>query len=557
MKTFWLIYLTVFSTIHAETLRCVGVLGNSGEQGETLVRFGKKAASGMGVVHDASGELWDRAGADRLNRYAVDGRLLGTYPLKGSGSSHDRDRLIRIGDVLMMKLGSKLFTLPLDAPTGTAPTPLKVEANRLSFNTHEGFAAAALGKRVFLVNAAGETRAMGEAMHNVDDIEIGPEGTIYFSNSGKLYRIENGEAKAAPGNAAQWLNGHWYGTAWHGTLRRFDANLLPDPGVVLGGASGSFIGYVEGNHELNDGNGLAHLRGSLFAASGTQGVLHLMEWKPQRFTILRRIGAVAACRALSIDGKNRIWHHAGYWEWKDGPDAPLRHSTPPPDEPGFFGAAALPSGVTVAPGLRWGNKTLYRSTDADGPALLSDDVALPDGAVASAVFPMDGRQVLWVVNAGGEGMAFFLGNDGTHQGSAGSCKLHTTVPLDGLTSLAGGDGLLYAAANGHVIEFSQDKMDWRETQRWNSWGENAEQFGGEIHLTYHDGGLWVSDTLKHRVIRFDPTTRKPMASFGEAGKAGDSLLLLNEPRAIASREKLAVVFDSSNQRLMKLEYTQP
>lgn len=556
MRTFCILVCTGISSLFADSIRCAGVLGNSGEQGPTLVRFGARTASGMGVVCDAFGLLWDRAGEDRLNRYSADGRLLASYPLNVTGSPHDRDRLVLIGDVLLMKLGNKLFTLRTDAASGTAPAPVALEASRLSFNTLDGFAAAALGKTVFLVNSAGETKPVGDSGLDIEDIEIGPEGGIYVSNSSRLHRVAGGESEGpwpSPGNSPQWLDGSWYGSAWHGTLRRFDAGLLPDPGVVLGGASGSFIGYVEGNHELNDGRGLAHLRGPLFAASGAEGVLHLLEWQSQRFTILRRIGSVSSCSALAIDGKNRVWHRAGYWEWSDGPDTPLRHSTPPPDEPGFFGAATLPNGVSVAPAIRWKSKVFYSSTDG-GPARLSDVEALPDGAVACAAFPLEGRNALWVVDARGRGAVFFVSNEGTHEGHAGNFKLETRELLEGLTSLAGGDGVLYAAAKGQVIELVLDQKNWREARRWNKWGETAaDRFGGTLHLAFHEGRLWISDTDRQRVICLDAATRRRLAMFGTTDKSGDDLTVLDSPRALAVRGGLAVVHDSGNHRLMKLE----
>ena len=70
----------------AASLKCEGVLGNSGEQGAALVRFGTEPAKGMGVAYDRFGSLWDRGGAGVLNRYALDGRLLRTYRIrKGTG----------------------------------------------------------------------------------------------------------------------------------------------------------------------------------------------------------------------------------------------------------------------------------------------------------------------------------------------------------------------------------------------------------------------------------------------------------------------------------------
>ena len=47
-----------------------------------------------------------------------------------------------------------------------------------------------------------------------------------------------------------------------------------------------------------------------------------------------------------------------------------------------------------------------------------------------------------------------------------------------------------------------------------------------------------------------------LATFGTADKPGDALGLLNAPQAIAAREKRAVVFDSANQRLLKLIFAE-
>src|SRR4051812_41595275 len=74
----------------AESLTCVGVLGNSGEQGKALVRFGDKPARGIGVMCDRFGALWDRGGAGVLNRYAADGRLLGQYRIPDGTNNSDQ-----------------------------------------------------------------------------------------------------------------------------------------------------------------------------------------------------------------------------------------------------------------------------------------------------------------------------------------------------------------------------------------------------------------------------------------------------------------------------------
>ncbi len=546
------ILLGFLSPLAAETLRCTGVLGNSGEQGETLVRFAAKPASGMGVVCDDLGSLWDRAGDGRLNRYSVDGRLLASYPLPPGGSSNDKDQLTLSGSTLLMKIGKKLYLLPAPSPPSSTPTELPVEVDRLSPSQHEGWFAAARNGTIFLVNALGETKPVASAVGNVQDIEIGPEGAIYVSGDGKMRRIDDSgahEAGQAPGDRVQWLAGAWFGSAWHGTLRRFDAQLMPDPGVVLGGASGSFIGYVPGNHELHDCRGLAHLRGNLFAASGTEGILHLLEWQPaaRRFSILRRIGAVPSCSALALDGAGRVWFYSGFWEWSDGPDTPLRHSVPPPQAPGFAGAVSLPGGNIAAPGIRWGKPSLYYGK-GDGPASLSEDIPLPKDAIACALTTAKDQPALMVLDATGKGRLLLINNEGKYEGDSGSCEL---PGVSALSSLASGPGEVLAAAGGKVLRFAAKEGGFQEKERWDS--RDKDRFGESIHIAADAGRLWVADTARHRVLCFDATTRKLLASFGKTDEAGDDLGHLNRPATIAARGMQAVVFDSVNQRLIKLE----
>ena len=549
------IFIACLSPLAAETLRCVGVLGNSGEQGDTLVRFAAKPASGMGVAYDPSGSLWDRAGDGRLNRYAVDGSLVASYPLPAGGGSNDKDQIALSPSGLLMKIGKQLYTLPVNASPGTAPTLLPVEASRLSPSHHDGWFAAARDGAVFLVNAAGETKPVANNIGNVSDIEIGPEGAIYISNDGKLFRVDESGAHdpgQSPGDRAQWLTGAWFGSAWHGTLRRFDAQLLPDPGVVLGGASGSFIGYVPGNHELNDSRGLAQLRGNLFAASGSEGILHLLEWQPaaRRFTILRRIGAVSVCNALALDGSACVWFHSGFWEWSDGPDIPLRHSVPPPQAPGFAGAVGLPGGNIVAPGIRWGKPVLYYGK-GDGPAALSEDIPLPKDAVACALTSAKDRPALLVTDATGSGRLLLINSEGKYEGDGGACQL---PGISALTSLANQPDGVLAATAGTILSFTTNDGTFHQTAAWNSWGKDpSERFGDSIHLAADAGRLWISDTSRHRVLCFDASSRRLLASFGQADQSGTDLTHLDRPTTIAARGTQAVVFDSANQRLIKLE----
>ena len=159
--TSWSIVLLLLlaGTLQAATLRCAGVLGNSGESGASLVRYGlgvaAPCATGVGVVLDRLGGLWSRGGSGVLNRYALDGRLLGQYVVPGqAGGNSDNDLLTLVGDLLLLKQGDRLLTLPVNAEPGSAMKLLEPRARRISYGSHAGQVAASLGRDLVLLDPA-------------------------------------------------------------------------------------------------------------------------------------------------------------------------------------------------------------------------------------------------------------------------------------------------------------------------------------------------------------------------------------------------------------------
>ena len=136
-------------------------------------------------------------GRGRLNRYAADGRLLASYRIPGQRSPSN-DAIAAVGDTLILCLDGGLHAMSIDAPPGSTPRPLKIDAEHLSLSSHGGWVAASKGPVVFLVNAAGVKKPLITLQHEPWQVEIGPGAAVYAVQEGKVYRA----AADAPGGLA-------------------------------------------------------------------------------------------------------------------------------------------------------------------------------------------------------------------------------------------------------------------------------------------------------------------------------------------------------------------
>ena len=559
----------------AATLVCEGILGNSGEQGDSLVRFGAtgvgpKGARGIGVAFDRQGSLWDRGGEGVLNRYALDGRLLAQYRIPEGSDQNDQVALV--GDLVVLRVRGALYTLSVDAPAGSEAKPLGKEAACISFNSFRGKIAVATREAIAMVDPATGESAPVAAMKGVQYLDVGPDGAVCAVIDWRMRKFVGGKEvldgwpKGAPGERPQLVDGAWFGHTWHGTIKRFTESMEPAPGVVLGGASGSFIGHLDQNSELVNGRGMAKIRDTLYAVSGMGGVLHLLEWdaSKRQMRIVRRIGPVSVCKGLGLDRVGNVWFHAGSWKWADRPDAPLEFGVNDPEYPGIGQAVMLDSDCMTAPGWLWGKPTFYfgRVSGLVGTNRV-ESCSLKRGFTGSAAFRRDGKLLLLVVDAAGKGQTFAIASDGNYQSDAGPATLKVATEAKEWTSLAMKDAnTLLGAADGAVVEMAPDAgLDWKETRRWSSWpggGQEDDKFGPRIWICSDSGRLWVADRERHRVLVFDLKSGAAIAAFGAADARaphetpGADLRSLNQPETIAARGARAVVFDAGNQRLVKL-----
>lgn len=545
-----------------------GILGNSGEAGSTLVRSAPREATGIGVVSDRFGSLWDRAGLDILARYAPDGRMLAQYAIpRGSAGAGGNDALSLVGDLLVMKLGDGLYTLPVTAPEGTSPTSLNMKASRISFNHHNGWLVALNGQELFRFNpATGGKEPLATLENAPNGVEVGPDGSVFTMTRGMVQNmgaLGDSWPRKVPGERLQWLDGAWWSHGYHSTIFRSNESFALSPGVVLGGASGSFIGHLPENVEINNGRGMALLRPNLYAVSGWSGILHLLAWDEaaQRLEIVRRIGSVPTCTGIGLDSAGRVWWNAGMWNWNDRPDAPLKYGM---SADATTQVVTLPSDIVVTAGERHGKAALFRGRlDKE----LATNFVTPawDRKVrygAATTYTVKNERFLLLLTRDGRGRLLSITNDGGLRRDEGEVTLQTVTPVKQWTSLAmKNNETLLGAGDGFLVEFNRKGEQWVESGRWNAWDDQdirgaapletqSPTFGPQIWVTADAGRIWVSDRDHHRVLCFDANSREWLGVFG--GGEGDDWNHLQNPQLLVAQGARAVVFDSGNQRLVKL-----
>jgi hypothetical protein len=471
------------------------------------------------------------------------------------------------GDTLLMLLREDLWLLDVRAD---APEPKKCEVRI------RAMAKTAVGDRVLVVLGGDKPQI---AFYNpslqttdilprppiseeVPFVAVDPEGVplVIDRETRNVHAYQGGEwqerGRFAEG-VPQTVDGHYWTGQWHGTVKRFNAAFEPDPGVVLGGASGSFIGHLEGNYEISSPTAIASVGPSMYALGGLAGVAHLVAWNDatRKLDIVRRIGALHDLRGhLALDSTGSVRIPVGCWRWSDGPASPIGLSTGLAGngqvavfENGAFFSSAFVYGTT--PAAAWGPfDAEAKSTnsrympDAEFPDNVRGCVALRgEKGCRTLRLTADSRLIETRHDAHGKPLA-----------DVAAGTLLATAAITNATSLAClSDGRVFAAADGFIIEISRTEKpgDWKELRRWKSVG--AHRLGDEVALTADGGRVWISDADNHLVLCADEALASVLASFG--GSRGDDLSHCDRPGALAASGGRVVVYDAGNQRLLKLE----
>ena len=564
------------------SIRSAGILGNSGEAGDTLVRFSERENSsrlqqnGMGV--DPSGFLWAFAGPSQINRYSTDGRLLGAYPLPKTMQGKGRQMLSVVGTRVIVCSNDKLWALPVNAPAGTAPTALPVAAKAISLAAIDGeLGVVSPDGGISVYNAVtGQTKPRGTLADvttglpaavtaNVrgNFITLLPGGALIVDSAVKLTPEGLTQQVKLPGSGPLWLEGSLYVFNGYMTISRVDQNGSPDPGVVYGGSSGSFIGKLPKDGEVNMPGGLVHLSGDRYATCGSTGVIHLIRWdaKKRGFETERRIGAIHRSSGLAVDRKGRVWWNCGYWEWAAGPAEITRNTDIMLDGDGWQMVLLASDAIS---GIGYRNKQPFVINGAIDPEprrrydnfAKGSEVTFPPDLTGAAVFGVSGKEDVFMVDASGKGTIMSVDATGHFRSLRGSTELKLTSAKPAITSLANSpSGELLAADGASLVRLKRQGDNFTEISRVDGWGTTADtKFGPGIFISSDGPRLWVADQSNNRVLLFALTADNklsPPAIF-----TGDPVIgALNHPQRISVRGDRAVVVDWENQRLVKLEAT--
>lgn len=562
--TIAILFFFTFS-ISAQKLEFSGILGNSGEQGKTLAAFSldrsQKLDDGLGIIYDKFGTLWTSAGAGQINRYALDGRLLAKFHYPKKRNTH-LDRMLLCDDNIIIFADKTLFSLDLNAVPGSSARQLDLKVKRTGLSNVKGlFPAISENNELLLVNAKGEISQRISLKEEPWDLFLADENTVNLKIKDHFRTVKNAKLldeenpQKFPGTNMQKIGTNWYAHAWHGTIKRLDENMGPDPGIVLGGSSGSFIGHLAGNYEVNQGTAIAKINKNLYAVGGAGNIIHLMEWrtKERNFELLRRIGPLSQLRgSLAMDEDGRILVPNGNWLWTDGPDTPLRNSTGREGN----GQVAFLNGNTAV-----GGSYIYGSMPALSYGKLSGELknihdrsnkyGFMKDMTAFTVLKKDGHHVAFFTNSKGDTCRLQLNPEGNAEKKLGTFKLSVKTPVKKWTGFAKiSDDKVLAAGDGFVIEFNTvNSSEWNENKRWKNF--SSDSFGSQIHICSDKKMLWVSDTERHRVLCFS-LQGKLIATYGKKDAAGDDFSHLSSPTAIAGSSNRVVVYDEGNQRLVKL-----
>ena len=551
--------------LSAATLQFEGTLGNSGEFNRP-VRFApspdnlREIAAGV-VYDDDRGILYERVAPQQINAYTLDGRLAAEYKIPKL-RNESTDAMVRCGDYLVLLLNGKLYRLKLNAPDGAEvePVPTTITAARyVSGSAWQGRLAVLdrSGKVHLLDPATGKSETWADyGKLDLRNCDFDADGSLILISGRSIYKITDGKVvedsewpRRLVGNREGTVDrlrrfgDYWYGSAWNATIKRFDSDFQPAPGVILGGGGGHFIGYVPANFDAENPRGLAEIRPGLLAIGGMNGIIQLASWRPEikRLQLLRRIGALPRVGALEITGDGKVFSRQHLWRWSDDALSPAWLSL---RETAELPAAYFDADNFITLGTRYNQTAFFNGKLEEQKTYtnIEKPMPIPKDPIGVAVYRQNpngtGPWIFVAMNARGEAVRSEVYPDRRPwRKTLGPVTIATAQPVKEFTalrSIPGNHQQLFAAADNQLIELVRDGDNWREKSRW------SDQFGTGLEFAISGNRLLVSDPANHRVAVYTLSDHRKLAEFK-----------VNQPGRVAMNGPFVAVYEQDNQRILK------
>ncbi len=544
----------------------VGYCGNSGTAEEPVV-FGAFARGDAhrqqtqaGPVYDAdTGLLYASAGAERINAYTVDGRMVATYPIPKGYFWCTGDPLVRVGDNLVFRRNKRLWTLPLNATNGTAAVAAACDLAKIrliSSNAQDGELAVLLedGSLHLWHAAKGTARRIGE-LQGVDVSRIvamdwNAKGALFAFTGDTVYKIVDGKILSGGGFPKKVINrgvrmmsvrrsgGAFHATSYSGSMLRLNEETLDlDPGVVFGGSGGHTLSYIYFDHDIGIGGGITHLKGDYFAVMGGLGPITVIKWnaKTRQFARVRRIGALTERRAVNLSKDGDILVGNIGWKWNDREDAPTHTSRTVNGE-----ATARVGNEVLAVGL-WANMPAIEigafEEVGKRPSIRQRGFAkFSDALVGAAVV---GKSRLYTLDRDGACRTYRFGYDAHRMWIDGETNVVLKLTksgkaFSGMTQM--NDEAFVIACDGEIVLAKPNGEVVQEVSRF------GEEFAPTCRIAADANYVLVSEKEKNRVT--------VLTAKGDVVHRFD----VTAPGAVAINGDRLVIHDTAAQRILKYEF---
>ena len=265
----------------------------------------------LGPTYDpACGLVYFETADGELTAMTTNGLRKATYAIQKRPSPFPHSPLVLHDGALYFVRNRRLWTLPLNAPDGSAAVRVRTNVglvNQISCGVRDGRLAAIRHQQRDLVAidlATGRVEPLGpSADDHVPLLDWTADGGCLFV--GRYVRkvaggriVERGWPRKLIGDREMGfqlggrLGDRYCLSTFNGTIRAFDARTFaPAPGVVLGGKSGHFIGRAYVHPELETPGAVCPLDARTFLVGGGAGSVFFLHPDPAtgRFEMGRRL----------------------------------------------------------------------------------------------------------------------------------------------------------------------------------------------------------------------------------------------------------------------------